>query len=259
MKKSLFTLLIVLATAVQALAQGQILTFENPKVTVYLPPVRSEGSKAVVACPGGGYSHLATGHEGHYWAPFFNDQGITYAVLEYDMPKGDREMLLGEVEAAFKILKDSAAVWKIDPAKIGIMGSSAGGHLASTAATHPTAVMSPAFQILFYPVISLDPALTHRGTRREFIGENADEALTREWSSDKKVTAQTPRAILLLSADDKVVDPQNSIEYFNALRREGVPATMHIWPNGGHGWGYRTKFKVHDQMLDELRAWLKSF
>ena len=260
MKRFALTLALTVAVIFGALAQtGRIVTFDSPKLTVYIPPVHQQNGRALVACPGGGYSHLAAGHEGHYWAPYFNEMGITYAVLEYQMPQGDRDKLLGEVEQAFKIITDSAEVWKVNPLNIGIMGSSAGGHLASACATHPTEIMKPAFQVLFYPVVSLDPELTHNGTRREFIGADADQALTDEWSANKKVTATTPRAFIALSADDKTVKPENSLEYFKALKDAAVPVSMFIWPNGGHGWGYRTKFKFHDQMLAELRTWLKSF
>lgn len=249
-------LLLLLPVAATA---GPTIAIESPKLTVYLPDSATEsGTPAVIVCPGGGYSHLATAREGHDWAPFFNSLGLACAVLEYRMPNGDREIPLADVEAAFTIMTDRAAEWGIDPADIGIMGSSAGGHLASAAATHQRRAMKPAFQILFYPVVSLDSAMTHRGTRNGFLGPTPSPQLVDEWSAANKVTASTPPAIFLLSADDKVVKPSNSIDYFLALRRAGVPAAMMIYPTGGHGWGFRDTFTYHDQVLAELSAWLKN-
>lgn len=245
-------------TGCMTFAQTRIIECEFPKMKVFLPPANMGNGKAVVACPGGGYTHLAQNHEGYYWAPFFNNLGYAYAVVEYRLPNGDRNIPMEDVRAGFKILSDSASAWGINPAEIGIMGSSAGGHLASAIATHPTEGCVPAFQILFYPVISLESNITHRGSRKGFLGENPSEELVSEWSSDKKVTSATPPAFLALCSDDKVVKPINSIKYYNALVEAGVPAGMHIYPAGGHGWGYRTKFKQHDLMLDELTDWLKN-
>lgn len=245
----------VLTAGLTAAAQARIVEFESPHMKVFLPPVSN--GKAIVACPGGGYDHLAQNHEGYYWAPFYNNLGFAYAVLEYTLPGGDREIPMGDVREAFRIIADSAGVWKIDRTQIGIMGSSAGGHLASSIATHPTEECKPAFQILFYPVISLDESITHRGTRRGFLGENPSEAEVSEWSSDNRVTADTPRAFIALSSDDNGVKPINSMLYYNALVEAGVPVELHSYPTGGHGWGYRTKFKHHDEMLSQLTQWLK--
>lgn len=261
MKRKLFLILTLLMSApvFSCLAQSRVIEFDSPKMKVFLPPAGLGNGKAVVACPGGGYSHLARNHEGYFWAPFFNNLGIALAVVEYEMPNGDRTIPMSDVEETFKILTDSAEVWKINPDSIGVMGSSAGGHLASTMSTHPTAICKPAFQILFYPVISLDESITHAGTRRGFLGENPSQELVEQWSSDKQVTAETPRAFMVLCSDDKVVVPMNSINYYNALVENNVPAAMFIYPKGGHGWGSRDKFVNHDQMIAELTAWLKSF
>lgn len=244
----------LLISSACACAQPRIVKIESPKMTVYLP-AESNG-KAVLGCPGGGYIHLAAGHEGHNWAPYFNDLGFAFAVLEYNMPKGDREIPLTDARNAYKLLADSAASWGFSPEKIGIMGSSAGGHLAASVATHPTETCKPAFQILFYPVISLDAEITHKGTRNGFLGENPAPELVKEWSSENKVNAATPPAIMLLSADDKAVVPMNSLRYFNALTEAAVPATMHIYPTGGHGWGNRKNFKHHTNMMQDLTDWL---
>ena len=259
MKKTLsIVFLLALISAFSMYGQGKVLSFDSPKLTVYLPSDPDPAGKAIIACPGGGYTHLAAAHEGHNWAHFYNNLGLAYAVLEYTMPNCDREMLLNEVESAFKILVDNAAEWKINPEKIGIMGSSAGGHLAATVATHPRGVMKPAFQVLFYPGVSLDPETTHPGTRAGFVGKDADAALTAEWSSENKVTSETSPAFIALSSDARAVNPLNSLRYVAALCKAGVPAALFSYPTGGHGWGYRTSFKYHDQVLAELTAWIKN-
>lgn len=254
-----FSFFLVLATMGSSIfAQSKVVEFESPKMKVFLPPKNTENGKTIVACPGGGYTHLAQNHEGYYWAPYFNNLGYTYAVVEYDFPNGDKNIPMNDVRKAFVILKDSAENWNIKPDKIGIMGSSAGGHLASTLATHPSEECNPAFQILFYPVISLDKEVTHSGTRKGFLGENPTEEEVVEWSSDKKVTSTTSPVFMALCSDDKVVKPINSILYYNSLVENQVPVAMFIYPEGGHGWGYRTKFKQREQMLQELTAWLKN-
>lgn len=257
--KHLAVCLSIFAIASGANAQTRVIKIANPKMTVFLPPKGLESGKALIALPGGGYSHLAVNHEGFHWAPFFNKEGLAYAVLEYSMPKGDPSIPMKNVEAAFKIMADSAANWGFRPDSIGIMGSSAGGHLASTVATHPTEICQPAFQILFYPVISMNPEITHKGSRKGFLGENPTEELEKSYSSEQQVTASTPRALMLLSSDDKTVVPANSLRYYESLIKAGVPASIHIYPTGGHGWGYRDTFKYHQNVLDEISAWIKSF
>lgn len=254
-----FSFFLVLAPMGSSIfAQSKVVEFDSPKMKVFLPPKNTENGKTIVACPGGGYTHLAQNHEGYYWAPYFNNLGYTYAVVEYDFPNGDKDIPMNDVRKAFVILKDSAENWNIKPDKIGIMGSSAGGHLASSLATHPSEECNPAFQILFYPVISLDKDVTHSGTRKGFLGENPTEEEVMEWSSDKKVTSTTSPVFMALCSDDKVVKPINSILYYNSLVENQVPVAMFIYPEGGHGWGYRTKFKQREQMLQELTAWLKN-
>ena len=238
---------------------ARVINLENPTMRVFLPSKANATGRAVVACPGGGYSILATTHEGYDWAAFFNDRGIAYAVVCYRMPKGDRSLPVSDAEAAIRTMRDSAAVWNINPADVGIMGSSAGGHLASTIATHAPKAVRPDFQILFYPVITLDISYTHKGTRRGFLGENPTEALVEQFSNEKQVNADTPRAVIFYSDDDKTVPPMNGVNYYAALHAAKVPASLFIYPSGGHGWGYRPKFRYHREMLADLDAWLGSF
>lgn len=254
----IFTALL-LSLSFFASAQSRVIKFENPKVTVFLPPKGMENGKAVVACPGGGYSHLSQNHEGFYWSPYFNNLGYALALVEYKLPNGDRNIPLQDVRDTFKILTDSAANWKISPDKIGIMGFSAGGHLASSISTHPTPTCKPAFQILLYPVISLEKELTHLGTRKGFLGENPSDELVKEWSAYNKVSPDTPPAFIALTSDDKAVKPMNSILYYNALQENEVPVEMIIFPSGGHGWGHKNNFKHLRLLLEQLTDWLNIY
>lgn len=224
---------------------------------VYQP--KHPTGRAIVDCPGGGYQHLAMDHEGHDWASFFCERGITFGVLKYRMPHGDRSIPMGDAQAAVKMMRDSAAVWKVNPHDVGIMGFSAGGHLASTTATHSPLASRPDFQILFYPVISMQENETHKGSWQNFLGEDRkDEKLCKEFSNYTQVRRhQTPPAIILMSQDDFVVPVlTNGIPYFSAMLKAGVPCTMHMYPVSGHGWGFREAFPYHYNMLNDLSTWL---
>lgn len=247
------------ATPAARASAPRIIHIDSPRMTVFLPAKSAATGRAVVDLPGGGYSLLATSHEGWDWAPYFNDMGIALAVVEYTMPKGNRELPYRDAVAAVKMMRDSATAWGINPQEVGIMGSSAGGHLATTVATHAPAEERPDFQILFYPVVSMKKGLTHGGSRSNLLGKDAAEADVLEYSNELKVTAATPRALLLLSSDDTTVDPANSVLYYEALRAAAVPAAMAIYPTGGHGWGYKPTFAYRDAMLAQLRAWLAGF
>lgn len=255
--KQLLSAIVALLCVITVQAQaGRIIKVDNPKLTVFLPPTAIANGKAVMVCPGGAYGALAWDHEGTRWAPFFNERGLAVAVLEYTLPGGDYRKPQGDVEAAFKILADSAEVWNIKPAEIGIMGSSAGGHLASTMATHPTDVCRPAFQILLYPVISMQEGVTHYWSRRNLLGENPSPELVELFSNEKQVKPTTPPAFIALSGDDDVVAPENTFRYVTAMEKAGAPATVVIYPTGGHGWGYTPTFKYHAPMTAALTAWL---
>lgn len=222
-------------------------------------PEKGSG-RAVLALPGGGYTNLAINHEGYDWKGFFNERGIAYFVLTYRMPKGDRNIPLGDAMKAVRTVRDSAQAWGIHPADVGIMGSSAGGHLASSVATHAPFESKPDFQILLYPVISMDVKETHQGSVNRFLGEGRnDRELVREWSNMNKVDRQTPPAIILLSSDDGLVPPlTNGIPYYEALIRNGVPASLIAFPTGGHGWGFRENFAFHGNVVNCLSDWLKA-
>ena len=236
---------------------------DKAELTVYLPDAKKATGRAVVCCPGGGYTHLAMDHEGHQWATFFNTQGIALIVVKYRMPHGDFNIPISDAEEAMKTVRRNATQWHIDRNDIGIMGFSAGGHLASTIATHSKGEAAPNFQILFYPVITMDPSFTHKGSHDNFFGTNRSKKemkkLEYEYSNDIQVNRTTPRVFLALSDDDRAVPAANGFNYYSECYRHDVPASIHIYPTGGHGWGYRESFTYHYNMIFELKAWLQSF
>ena len=225
----------------------------SPTLTVYV--AKNGNGKAIVACPGGGYVHLAMDHEGHDMAAWFNAQGITYAVLKYRMPNEHHDVPLSDALQAIRIMREHSQEWGIN--KVGIMGSSAGGHLASTAATHFTEDSRPDFQILFYPVISMDLGICHKGSRDRLIGKTPADNLVTLYSNELQVTAQTPPAFIMHSSDDRTVPVENSIRYYQALVKNKVPASLHCYPIGGHGWGFNDSFKYKRQWTGELEKWLR--
>lgn len=229
---------------------------KDPAITVYTP--KHPSGKTVVMCPGGGYTHEADAHEGHDMADWFNAQGITYAVLKYRLPHGDSSIPLADAEQAMRLVRKYAPELGVDPTKVGIAGASAGGHLATTLATHYTSSETrPDFQILFYPVVSMEEGKTHRGSRDNLLGKNATAEQVEKFSNAKQVDSQTPPAFIMLSSDDGAVPPANSIEYYQALVDHKVPAALHAYTTGGHGWGFRDKFKYKAQWTQELEKWLR--
>lgn len=233
---------------------GRVTNISNPTITVYLP-AESNGA-AIIACPGGGYSFVSMGKEGYSMAPWLNDQGIAVIVLKYRLPNGNREVPLSDVEQAMRMVKRHAKEWKIDAAKIGILGSSAGGHLAATLSTLYSADTRPAFQVLLYPVITMDTSLTHPGSRKQLLGSDPDKKLEYRFSADKNVKKETPPAFIVLSDDDKTVPSLNSILYYTALKKENIPVEMHIYPSGGHGWGFGDKFIYKQHWIEAFKKWL---
>lgn len=228
-------------------------------IKVYLPDAKRATGRAVVICPGGGYAHLAMEHEGTQWAPFFNNMGIAAIVLHYRMPNGNVKVPISDAEEALRTVRRNAKNWHINASDVGIMGFSAGGHLASTIATQSKAEAKPNFQILFYPVITMMQGYTHQGSHDNLLGKDAHKKDEQKYCSDLQVTRVTPRACLLLSDDDHTVMPINSVNYYAELYRHDVPASLYIFPTGGHGWGMNTSFAYHAEMLTNLKGWLESF
>lgn len=215
-------------------------------LTVHLPKPRQAKTAAVVICPGGGYRGRVVGPEGHGIADWLNEHGIAGIVLEYRLPGGRPFVPLLDAQRAIRTVRARAGTWNIDPKRVGIIGFSAGGHLASTAATHfdagnpqatdPIERLScrPDFAILVYPVITMDEK-THSGSKANLLGENPKPELLELFSNEKQVTAQTPPTFLAHALDDKVVAPDNSRVFYEALRSRGVPAEFLELPSGGHG------------------------
>lgn len=245
-----------LAGTEEDLDGGRVANVVNPSITIY--PSGKPNGLAIIMCPGGGYARLAMRHEGHDMASWLNAQGITYIVLKYRMPNGHCEVPLSDAEQAIRMVRENASKWGINPHKIGIMGASAGGHLAASLATLYTSKETrPDFQILFYPVISMIKGITHAGSHENLIGTNPSLETEKKYTLDKQVSHTTPQAFIMLSSDDKAVPPINGIGYFLALNNQKVPASLHVYPTGGHGWGYNDSFIYKRQWTGELEKWLR--
>lgn len=238
----------------------------KPTLEVYLPEKEKATGTAVIIIPGGGYGVVVYQGEGISNAKQFAMNGIAAFVLKYRLPD-DSIMLnktigpLQDAQQAIKLVRENASKWGIDAAKVGIVGFSAGGHLASTAATHfekpvienaANTSLRPDFQVVVYPVISLQDSLTHRDSRRSLLGTNPSKELISQYSNELQVTATTPPAYITHAADDKVVDVDNSIAYFESLRHHNVAVEMHIYPKGGHGFIFR-----QPDWIEPLLLWMK--
>jgi acetyl esterase/lipase len=242
---------------------------------VYYPSQNSSRSKtAVLICPGGGYQHLAWDKEGVKPAQFFNEKGIDAFVLLYRLNNTKQEGhrfpdQYNDVTTAMRIIRSRAEEWGIDPRKTGVMGFSAGGHLASMAATmqekgDPNAAdplkridTRPAFAILLYPVITMDTSFTHKGSRNSLLGNNPEEALAAALSTENRVSPDTPPVFMALADDDKGVPPMNSVVFYEALKKNKVKASMFIYDHGGHGFGMAPQDPVLSQWPMQCVQWLK--
>lgn len=239
-----------------------------PTLSIHVP--KKSNKTAVVICPGGGYMHLAYDKEGTKIAEWLNTLGITAFVLKYRLPnnlimKNKNIGPLQDAQEAIRYVRQNASKWNIDPTKIGIMGFSAGGHLAATLSTHyndkiyESAVVSarPDFSLLIYPVISMQNDITHKGSQINLLGENPSQQLIDYYSNEKQVNPRTPPALLIHASDDTVVLPENSIDYYLALKKNGVGAEMHIYEKGGHGFGLGTQ-DTSKYWTKDCQEWLKS-
>lgn len=237
----------------QPLENGRVANIS--RATLYIYPAPTKNAPAIISCPGGGYRRLAMNHEGHDMATWMNKQGITYAVLKYRMPNGDITIPISDALQAIRTLRERADEWNIDPEKVGIMGASAGGNLAAQAATQFTSEEDrPDFQVLFYASL----AMSKSAAQSLLGGDESEEAIDRYWPT-KQVKENTPPAFLLCSADDRTVRVQNSIEYFQVLHAKGIQATLHIYPSGGHGWGYEEWMPYKREWTAELERWLEQW
>jgi acetyl esterase/lipase len=242
---------------------------DKPRITVWFPDKDKAADAAVVVCPGGGYGGLAMDHEGKQIGEWYNSFGVTAVVLEYrhrGKGYGHPNPML-DVQRAIRTVRFNAKEWGIDPAKVGVMGFSAGGHLASTAGTHFEAVKEPAddidkvscrpdFMILCYPVILFDTPSAHRGSQNNLIGADAPKELVEYYSNEKHVTEETPPTFIFFTDEDKTVPSENGIEFYSALRKHKVPAELHIYQKGAHGLGL-AKGRTGNELWPELcKAWL---
>jgi acetyl esterase/lipase len=246
---------------------------DKPALTIYLPDAVKATGAAVVICPGGGYGHLATDHEGHQIARWLNSFGVAGFILQYRYRNSvdgySHPAPLQDAQRAVRTVRARAKEWKVDPARIGIIGFSAGGHLASSAGTHfqnryndikdsiDRVSCRPDFMILIYPVISFTESFTHKGSRRNLLGNNPEKELVENLSNERQVTPETPPTFLVHGDDDKVVLPENSIFFYLALRKAKVPAEMHIYENGRHGFGLGKKYGAVSSWPVRCEDWMR--
>ncbi len=254
-------------------APGALGTEEKdiPTVTIYLPSEDKNTRCGIVVCPGGGYGNLALGHEGVEIAQWLTDLGIAAFVVEYrHANRGYRHPApLQDAQRAVRLARANAPEFGLDPQRIGILGFSAGGHLASTVGTHfdagdpqsedpiQRASSRPDFMILCYPVIALDKPYTHRGSQRNLLGEDAAPELIASLSNETQVTADTPPTFLFHTSEDAAVPPQNSVVFYLALLEAGVPAEMHIFEKGRHGVGLARSIPGTNTWPNLCHQWLK--
>ena len=259
-----FTLIILAVCSVLSVLAQTARTFKLPladgqaEMVCFLP--ESPCGRAIVGIPGGGYSVLSNNHEGTMASTWLNQRGIAYFVVNYRLPEGDRTRPISDVEQGFRIVRDSAKVWGINPHDVGIMGFSAGGHLASVISTHSAFDVRPDFSILFYPVISMDERVSHKWSCVNFLSEEGqkDPALVRDFSTMNAVQRHiTPPALIISASDDRLVPfVTNGLEYYKAMRNAGNECAMYVYPTGDHGFGFGPWFKYHQQLLTDIGNWL---
>jgi len=245
-------------------------TSDVPTITVYLPRTVPANTPAIIVCPGGSYVRLASNHEGRQVANYLNSLGIVAFVLRYRLgPKYHHPIELGDAQRAIRMLRSHAGEWHLDSARIGIMGFSAGGHLAMSASTHfdagkrdapdviDRASSRPDVAILGYPVISLTESWTHAGSKTALLGERPDAQLAASLSGENSVTKDTPPTFLFQTNEDTTVPAENSVQYYLALRRAGVPAELHVFERGPHGVGLANSDPALAEWSKLLANWLR--
>ncbi len=242
----------------------------KPTITVFLPAKEKANGTAVIIYPGGGYWVNAIAHEGYDFAKKFNEWGVTAFVVKYRIPNDitmwEKEIgPLQDAQQAIKIVRQRAVEWNIKPNLIGIMGFSAGGHLASSAGTHfqksyipneEHISLRPGFMILGYPVISFQENIAHMGSREQLIGKNPVKEKIDFYSNELQVTKETPPTFLMHASDDDVVKVENSVSFYQSLIKNGVPAELHIYQKGGHGFGLNNR-TTQDDWMERCKNWMK--
>lgn len=279
--RSIMFLLTVMLSSTASKAQDTLLLYDNvpmdhgpaPHLITNLAAETTATGSAVMICPGGGYAHLAMDHEGKQIAQWFNSLGIHAFILQYRLGKDDgsgykHPDMLNDAQRGMRMIRANAAAWGVDPNRIAVMGFSAGGHLASTLGTHfdrgnknarnliDQMSCRPDLMILCYPVISLNQPWTHIGSRNHLLGPNPDPTLVASLSNETQVTADTPPTFLFHTDADTGVPAENSVYFYLALRKAGVPAEMHIYQPGRHGVGFAPQDAVLSTWKERLRDWL---
>ncbi|MDP8243906.1 MAG: alpha/beta hydrolase [Candidatus Hinthialibacter antarcticus] len=242
-----------------------------PTLTVHLPAQEKNTGAAIVVCPGGGYGHLAMDHEGVQIAEWLNKNGIAAFILKYRIaPRYKHPAPISDAQRALRIVRSRAAEFKIKTDKIGILGFSAGGHLASTATTHfdsgkadadnaiEQASCRPDFSVLVYPVITMTDPYTHKGSRRNLLGENPSPEMIEFLSNEKQITAETPPVFIFQTNDDTSVPAENSVMFYLGLRKHNIPAEMHIYEPGRHGLGLAQSEPALSDWPDRCIEWFKT-
>lgn len=250
-----------------ALGSGEA---DTPAITVYLPRTVVANTPAAIVCPGGSYLRLASNHEGRQVASYLNSLGMAAFVLRYRLgPRYHHPVEIGDAQRAIRLVRSRASEWRLDPTRIGIVGFSAGGHLAMTASTHFDSGLSsatdavdrtgsrPDFTILGYPVISMTEAWTHKGSLTNLLGERPDPEIAKELSGERSVTRDTPPTFIFQTNEDTTVPAENSVYYYLALRKAGVPAEMHIFEKGPHGAGLANDDVSLSEWSKLLANWLR--
>ncbi len=253
-------------------APGRIEGVTNPVLYAYLPKKSDSAKTCVIICPGGGYARLAVDHEGYQVAEAYNKRGVAAFVLKYRLPKdatcveNTETVALMDAQQAIKILRDRAAEFNINPENIGIMGFSAGGHLASSLGTHYSVSLinndehtnlRPNFMVLAYPVISFTDSLAHKGSRENMLGKNASEEKKTLYSNELQITPNTPPTFLIHATDDKSVKVDNSIQFFLNLQKNNIPSEIHLFQKGGHGFGLKNAAEPSD-WFSQVFVWMKT-
>lgn len=234
-----------------------LLDISEPRMYAYPASKDNNCGTAVLICPGGGYSGVSAVKEGAEIAKWFNALGVSAFVLYYRMPNGHYEIPLKDAQTALSIIHKRSREWKINKKKIGIMGFSAGGHLASTVGTHfKTKAERPAFMLLAYPVVTMNKDLTHKGSRDNLLGKNPSDELVKLYSNELQVNKQTPPTFIIHARDDGAVPIANSENLLEALQKNKVPAKLVTYDEGGHGFGMRKKGIPMENWPQEMKAWL---
>ncbi len=252
---------------------GQIYNITQPRLDVYLPKAENRTANEIpllLTLPGGAYEYVSADNEGHRVAQWFNAQGIAVAVLKYRQPNGHSDIPLTDARTALHFIREHAAEWGIS--KVGVMGFSAGGHLAASLLCYSEEAVEESgqafplqgereggldFGILVYPVLSMEDGVTHAKTKRLLLGDNPTEEQVAHWTLKNAVNESVPRTLIIACQDDRAVPIRNSLEFYQALTDHKVPTEMIIFPKGGHGWGFTRSFPMRDVMENALMRWIR--